>query len=144
MTFGTRLYVAVIVTVGTLILAYGGMHWSCHHPLKFVAYLLLAVGASRLKVNLPGITGTMSVNFLFILLGVIELSLAETLAIGCAAILTQCFYRDRARGLQVVFNICATSFAIGAGLFSSITSRCFTVSESRRAAGGDRLHLLRW
>jgi len=54
----------------------------------------------------------MSVNFLFILLGVLELSFAETLALGCAAILTQCFYRDRPRAVQVIFNTCATSFAI--------------------------------
>jgi diguanylate cyclase (GGDEF)-like protein/putative nucleotidyltransferase with HDIG domain len=114
MTFGTRVYIAVIVMAGTLILAYGGFHWSCQNPLKFIVYMLLAVGASRLKVNLPGITGTMSVNFLFILLSVIELSLAETLAIGAAAILTQCLHRGRARGLQVVFNVCATSLAIGA------------------------------
>ena len=117
MTLGTRLYIAAIVAVGSLILVYGGMHWSCHQPLRFAVYLVLAVGASRLKVNLPGITGTMSVNFLFILLSVIELSLAETLAISAAAILTQCLHRGRAHGLQVIFNICATSLAIGAAFF---------------------------
>ena len=36
-------------------------------------------------MQLPGIDGTMSVNFLFILLGVMELSLPETLVIGCTA-----------------------------------------------------------
>jgi hypothetical protein len=38
-------------------------------PLKFLCYLVIALVASRLKVNLPGITGTMSVNFLFLPLG---------------------------------------------------------------------------
>src|SRR6201988_2145922 len=107
------LYIGGIVGLGSLVLLAGAMHPTSHQPIKFACYLLVAVAASRLKVNLPGITGTMSVNFLFILLGILELSFAETLALGCAAILTQCFYRDRPRMVQVVFNTCATSFAIG-------------------------------
>jgi diguanylate cyclase (GGDEF)-like protein/putative nucleotidyltransferase with HDIG domain len=112
MTLSARLYVGVIVALGSSVLVVGAMHPTSHQPIKFLCYLLVAVAASRLKVNLPGITGTMSVNFLFILLGLLELSFAETLALGCAAILTQCFYRDRPRLVQVVFNTCATSFAI--------------------------------
>ncbi len=112
MTLSARLYIGVIVALGSSPLVVGAMHPHTHQPMKFLCYLLVAVTASRLKVNLPGITGTMSVNFLFILLGILELSFAETLALGCAAILTQCFYRDRPRMVQVIFNTCATSFAI--------------------------------
>ena len=112
MSLSARLYIGVIVALGSAVLVVGAMHPHIHQPMRFVCYLLVAVAASRLKVNLPGITGTMSVNFLFILLGVLELSFAETLALGCAAILTQCFYRDRPRAVQVIFNTCATSFAI--------------------------------
>jgi len=113
MTLGARLYITVVVALGSFVLAVGAMHPTSHQPAKFACYLVVAVAASRLKVNLPGITGTMSVNFLFILLGILELSFAETLALGCIAILTQCFYRDRPRAVQVVFNTCATSIAIG-------------------------------
>lgn len=112
MSFSARMYVGIIVALGTSVLVVGGMHPTSHQLAKFLCYLVVAVAASRLKVNLPGITGTMSVNFLFILLGILELSFAETLALGCAAILTQCFYRDRPRPVQVIFNTCATSFAI--------------------------------
>src|SRR5579871_6187812 len=112
MTLGARLYITVVVALGSFVLAIGAMHPTSHQPIKFFCYLLVAVVASRLKVNLPGITGTMSVNFLFILLGILELSFAETLALGCVAILTQCFYRDRPQTVQVVFNTCATAFAI--------------------------------
>jgi diguanylate cyclase (GGDEF)-like protein/putative nucleotidyltransferase with HDIG domain len=113
MSMSARLYIGAVVGLGSAVLAIGGMHPTSHQPVKFLCYILVAVAASRLKVNLPGITGTMSVNFLFILLGILELSFTETLALGCAAILTQCFYRDRPRIVQVVFNTCATSFAIG-------------------------------
>src|SRR5262252_9270141 len=114
MTAIARLYIGTVIVVGTCVLVGGGLRWQTQLPFKFVSYLVVAVLASRLKVNLPGITGTMSVNFLFILLGVLELSFGETLVLGAAAILTQCFYRDRPNIVQVLFNICATSCAIAA------------------------------
>ena len=64
-------------------------HWQSADLTRFLCYLAVAVLASGLKVQLPGIDGTMSVNFLFILLGVMELSLPETLVIGCTATLVQ-------------------------------------------------------
>src|SRR6267143_585322 len=113
LTPGAKLLISLVVTAGTGVLLYAAINPISKNIAQFICYLLVAVAASRLKVNLPGITGTMSVNFLFILLGILELSFAETLVLGCAAILTQCFYRDRPRLVQVVFNTCATSFAIG-------------------------------
>src|ERR1700756_5545873 len=112
MSLSARLYIGVIVALGSLVLLAGAMPPTGHQPIKFACYLLVAVAASRLKVNLPAITGTMSVNFLFILLGVLELSLTETLVLGTAALLIQCFYRDRPSALQVTFNICASAFSI--------------------------------
>src|SRR4249920_3092433 len=91
---------------------YGAVNPTSKNIAQFICYLLIAILASRLKVNLPGITGTMSVNFLFILLGVLELSFAETLILGTAAILVQCFYRDRPSPIQVTFNLCASAFSI--------------------------------
>ena len=114
----------MIVALGSAVLVVGAMHPHIHQPMRFVCYLLVAVAASRLKVNLPGITGTMSVNFLFILLGILELSFAETLALGCAAILTQCFYRDRPNAVQVVFNTCATVVSPSRWPIAFITCRC--------------------
>jgi diguanylate cyclase (GGDEF)-like protein/putative nucleotidyltransferase with HDIG domain len=67
----------------------------------------VAILASGLKVQLPGIDGTMSVNFLFILLGVMELSLPETLVIGCTATLVQSVWQARKRldPVKVLFNV---------------------------------------
>ena len=72
---------------------------------------MIALAASRLKVNLPGIAGTMSVNFLFLLLGVLELSFPEAMALGCAAVVVQCL-GDRPIPIQVAFNVCSTALAI--------------------------------
>ncbi len=107
-----RAFICVMATAGISVLAWAVHNWTSRDPIKFLCYLLVAILASRLKVRLPGITGTMSVNFLFILLGIVELSLPETLALGCLAIFVQCFHRDRPQVVQVVFNVCGSAWAI--------------------------------
>ncbi len=111
LSLGARLFISLIVLAGTCALLYGAVNPTSRNIAQFLCYLLIAILAARLKVHLPGITGTMSVNFLFILLGMLELGFAETLILGTAAILVQCFYRDRPSALQVTFNICASAVA---------------------------------
>jgi len=103
------------------VLATALLHWQSNDLLRFGCYLLIAVLASTMKVKLPGIDGTMSVHFLFVLLGVLELSLPETLVIGCAAALVQSLWRPKTppEAAKVVFNVvsmtanavCLTYFA---------------------------------
>ncbi len=114
MDAGARFFIAVVVLCGTTVLTYTVLHGASRDPLKFISYLIIALVASRLKVNLPGITGTMSVNFLFLLLGVLELSFSETMALGCAAVVAQCLDRELPAPIQVAFNVCSTALAIAA------------------------------
>jgi diguanylate cyclase (GGDEF)-like protein/putative nucleotidyltransferase with HDIG domain len=104
-----KLYITLIVNVGLATLVYGGIHQSSRNIAEFICYLGIAILASRLKVNLPGITGTLSVNFLFILIGILELSFSETLILGAISMLAQCLYPERPKALQVTFNVCAGS-----------------------------------
>ena len=103
----TKLFVGVTACFGVVALGYALSHWQSHDLVRFFCYLAVAVLASGLKVQLPGIDGTMSVNFLFILLGVMELSLPETLVIGCTATLVQSVWQTRKRldPVKVVFNV---------------------------------------
>ena len=117
MKLAPRVYSAAVVACGVSIMTYTILHGSCHDPLKFSCYLAVALAASRLKVTLPGITGTMSVNFLFLLLGIMELSAGETMVLGCAAVVVQCLGRDRPKALHIVFNLCSTALAIGTTFF---------------------------
>lgn len=93
--------------------------WRVNDVPKFMAYSLIAILASRLRVSLPDITGTISVSFLFILICIVELTLSETLFVGCAAILVQCFAKRQAwpRIEQVLFNIGSAAFAIWGAYF---------------------------
>src|ERR1700729_1552818 len=93
--------------MGVAVLCFAVWHWQSADLSRFFCYLLIATLASGLKVQLPGIDGTMSVNFLFILLGVLELSLPETLIIGCTASLVQSVWQARKRldPVKVSFNV---------------------------------------
>ena len=104
----TKAFVGTTALVGAVVLVSGLWHWQSQDLTRFVCYLVVAILASGLKVQLPGIDGTMSVNFLFILLGVLELSLPETLMIGCMASLAQSVWQLRGRldPVKVLFNVC--------------------------------------
>src|SRR6266705_3166041 len=106
---GAKAFIGLVVFAGTATLLYGAIHQSSKNIAEFICYLGIAVLASRLKVNLPGITGTLSVSFLFILVGILELSFSETLILGAVSMLAQCLYPDRPKAIQVTFNICAGS-----------------------------------
>ena len=107
MSAKTKSFVGVTVSIGFMVLGSAVWHVQSADLTRFLCYLAVAVLASGLKVQLPGIDGTMSVNFLFILLGVVELSLGETLVIGCTATLVQSVWqaRNRLDPIKVVFNV---------------------------------------
>ncbi len=109
MSLPAKLFIALMIIAGTGTLVYGGIHQSSRNIAEFICYLGIAILASRLKVNLPGITGTLSVNFLFILIGVLELSFTETMILGAISMVAQCLYPDRPKAIQLTFNVCAGS-----------------------------------
>jgi diguanylate cyclase (GGDEF)-like protein/putative nucleotidyltransferase with HDIG domain len=120
MSKGARVFLYTICLAGLATAIYGGIVWKVDDPAKAAAYLLTALLASRLKVELPEITGTISVNFLFILIGIAELTFSETLLLGCSAILVQCLITKRRwpRLEQVLFNVSSASVAIWAAYFT--------------------------
>jgi len=132
LALGARVFVALVVLSGTAVLLYGAIHQSSRNIAEFICYLGIAVLASRLKVSLPGITGTMSVSFLFILLGILQLSLSETLVLGCVSILVEVLYPDRPSAVQVTFNLCASavSTALAYGAFHLALSRHLVESSA--------------
>lgn len=126
-----KIFIAITAAAGAAVLVTALLNWTSDDPLRFVCYLVIAVLAATLKVRLPGIEGSMSVHFLFVLVGVLELSLPETLVIGCIAALIQTVWKlKRPPGLaKIVFNvlgmsanaICLTYFAyhLSIGFFKS-------------------------
>src|SRR5258708_23521734 len=115
-----RLFLVVVWLLGFMVAIYGA--WTCRidNLPKFLAYLLTAIVASRLKLGLPEASGSMSVNFLFIVIGIAELNFSETLILGCSAILAQpCISGRRWPRLhQVLFNVSSAAIAIWLAYFT--------------------------
>ncbi|MGO8793463.1 MAG: HD domain-containing phosphohydrolase [Candidatus Sulfotelmatobacter sp.] len=98
---GTRVYIAGMALSALVCLVFAFLHWQSTDPTRFVFYLAAAVVASSLKITLPGIEGTMSMNFLLTLLCIMQLGLPETLLIGLVKTAAQ-FYWKPARQLKLV------------------------------------------
>jgi diguanylate cyclase (GGDEF)-like protein/putative nucleotidyltransferase with HDIG domain len=115
MPIRAKFFITITAAAGAAVFVVALMHGHCNDPVKFACYLLIAALAATLKVRLPGIEGTMSVHFLFVLLCVMELSLVETLVIGCAAALIQTLWKPKRQPelVKVVFNLSMTSNAVG-------------------------------
>src|ERR1700747_1590364 len=92
-SIGARAFIAGLALASCACLAFAFTHWQSTDGIKFGCYLIAAVLASSFKVPLPGIEGTLSVNFLFTLLGILELGLPETLLIVLASTMGQAFLR---------------------------------------------------
>ena len=107
MRFQANVYIGLIVGGGAFAVYRAVCGWHSDDLPRFLCSLALCVVASGLKVNLPGIQGTMSVNFLFILIGVNQMSLSETMAIGCAGTLAQSIWKakTRVKGIRLLFNV---------------------------------------
>jgi PAS domain S-box-containing protein len=108
------LFVGLVTILGSVILGAGVLHWQSDQPARFLTYLAVALVVSGVKVPLPGITGTMSVNFLFILIGILDLSLPETLAIGCSAAAAQSVFRTKSPPtlVKTAFNVSGMAVAV--------------------------------
>ena len=102
------------LAIGCIVSAFS--NWRSTETIHFICYFIVALLASSLKVTLPGIEGTMSVSFIFVLLGTLELSLAETLIVTVAAALVQSYWKlsRPLQPIQIVFNISHLTVAAAA------------------------------
>jgi len=112
-SIAARVFIAGTAIAGFVCLAWAISHWQSSDSVKFICYLTAALLSSALKVGLPGVEATLSVNFLFTLLGILELGLPETLLIGVASTLGQFYWRPtrRVKLVQLVFNLSQVTVA---------------------------------
>jgi len=100
-----KAYVALVIVSGTLTLLLAAGSWSSANMRQFVIYLGLAAIASALKVHIPGMEGTISPNFVFLLLGMVALPFSQVAVISLIAALVQSLWTNprHIRLVQVTF-----------------------------------------
>src|ERR1700682_2557908 len=111
-----QLYIFLMVCAGAGVLGYGLWTWRADDWGRYLFFLCISALASGMKVTLSAGSGTMSMNFLFILIGIESLSLGETLVMGSLGILIQRFFLANRRPsvVQSAFNVASMACSIGA------------------------------
>src|SRR5437868_4402015 len=118
MSLKAKLYIALVVAVGTAILLLAGISDPRLPDLgRFLQFLVLAILASTFKIRLPGMQSSISLNFVLFIIGIAGLSLIETLIMAVAATVVQTLWRARTRPkpIQVLFNVAALVISLFAG-----------------------------
>jgi putative nucleotidyltransferase with HDIG domain len=112
-----KLYIGAIMTLGMVCFADAMAGWNCKQPLQYLCLLAVALPASSLKVFLPGITGTLSVSYVFVLLCMLDFSYPETMLLACMAMMVQSLWRTKYRPklIHLVFNLANIGIAVWVG-----------------------------
>ena len=114
-----QIFIALVVLSGFAVLVQAVLHAQSADHVRVASFLLVACLAARLKVKLPGLTGSMSVNLPFILVAAAEMSSSEALAVACFSTFVQCLPHatQKFNTVQAVFNFANMALAVGATRF---------------------------
>jgi len=131
-SLSARIFVALVIISGFLLMGDAVLNAPSLPSVRFIALLVLAVLAARLRVKLPGLTGVMSVNLPFILLAAALTGTAEALTVGFVSTFAQCLPRERRKLniMQITFNCCAITLAVGAARWIFISPEVTSVVAS--------------
>ncbi len=117
-----RLYWTLIVLGGVVVgtVALAGTDVRPAGLLRVLWYVIAAILASRLKIRLPGIFVTLSMNYVVILAALLNLDWAAGTVVGFASALGQCYIHasQRPKWFQVVFSSFAMVFPVAAANFA--------------------------
>ena len=110
-----RAFISLVIFTGLLAVSRTLMEAPQPFTIRFLCYTALALMSSGLKVSLPGVTGTMSVSFLFIMTGVSELGPWQAMTLGLSSAIVQIYWnaKKRPKPHQVLFNLAVIAISIG-------------------------------
>jgi len=116
-----KIYIALIASVATAALTVAVYRWNPENFGHFALFFALAMVASTMKIRLPGFKTTISINFVFILIGIALFSFGETVLIGLGGALVQSLWKTQSRPklVQVLFNAACLTVCTAAAFWTS-------------------------
>src|SRR5713101_3407251 len=116
-----KAYIAMIAALATAVLALVASRWNPENLAHFVQFFALAMLASAMKIRLPGFKTTISINFVFVLIGIALFSFGETVLIGLGGALVQSLWKTQQRPklVQVLFNGACLTVCTAAAFWTS-------------------------
>ena len=112
----SKAFITLVVAAGVAVLTDALLRWRPGNLTPFVALLTLSVVASRLRVPMPGVTGTMSMNLPFILVAVAVVDTPEALLVGCISTVVQSLPQSgrKINSIRILFNFSNMALAVSA------------------------------
>ncbi len=120
MSSKTKVFVTITAALGLAHLILSVVNWHVSEPRRFVTYLGMAIICSVFQVKRSGLAIAFSLNLPFILISMVELSVPEAMAVGCAAALAQCLWdpQIRRRPSQIAFTVTVLATIIASAGFA--------------------------
>jgi len=107
-------YIAATIALGTGLIFRSLWLWRSDHPWLYTGFLTAALLTSAMKVSLPGIKGTISVGYIFVLFSLTRFSLPETTVLAVAACLAQCLWKpkQKVKIIEISFTVATIAGAV--------------------------------
>jgi diguanylate cyclase (GGDEF)-like protein/putative nucleotidyltransferase with HDIG domain len=114
MPLAARLFIATIGLAGLAGTAFTLYGWTPEPQPRFVVYLILALATSGMNVSFPGAQGSISLSFVVVMLGLLELNAPETLFLAVAGVAAQNFWgtKGRVKLIPLFFNAACVVLAV--------------------------------
>lgn len=113
-----------LLILATLLVSFGATVRAARTPnhdwLQFTTFLAAILLSSGLKVALPAGEGSMSLNFPFVLLAIVQLSPIQAIVLAALSVAAQCRIRVKKlfTAVQIAFNIASTVCSTAAAFFT--------------------------
>jgi hypothetical protein len=100
-------YIGAVIFLAWAVTASALLEWRTENVPRFMALILLALPTAAIKAQVPGLTGTYSASFIFILAAIPALTLPEMVAIAAVTAVVQNLWhtRTRVQPVQLMFNM---------------------------------------
>jgi len=109
-----EVYIWAFLLLGATVLYLAATNWQLRDRRQFFVYLLTAIVASALKVKFAGVDGTMSVGFLFVFIGILDLSTEDAIIIAAISVVVQCLWHAarQPHAIQVCWSVSSISVSV--------------------------------
>src|SRR5579871_5707120 len=111
---GTRRFLVIIAVMGVVALVSNLLRWNSPDVLKYGCFVLIAMISSGMRISVPGARVMLPLTFLFVLLGLVELTPSETVLMAVLAGLAQGCWRGEMRVSWGESTVHASLMALGA------------------------------
>lgn len=109
-----RVFVGAVIAIGALCLWIDLIPFDTSDPTQFLPYFVMSALAAGLRVSMSTYRGTLPINFLFVWIGLVHLTLSELVVIGGAAAVIQCLLSRERRpdAPKILFNLAVSTVAV--------------------------------